>query len=140
MSRWLLNLLVGIVINGLAISITAALLPGIHIHASSSSDRIVTFLVLGIVFGLVNSLIKPIVSFLSLPFTILTLGLFQLVINALLLLLVTKIVPNFVIDSFWWALLGGIIMGIVGAVLEWISRRLFPKPERTTQRRPQQSR
>ncbi|HEX9068656.1 MAG TPA: phage holin family protein, partial [Ktedonobacterales bacterium] len=63
MSRWLLNLLVGIVVNGLAISITAALLPGIHITASSSSDRVVTFLVLGVVFGLVNSLIKPIVSF-----------------------------------------------------------------------------
>src|SRR5580765_1879275 len=137
MSRWLLNLLVGIVVNGLAISITAALLPGIHIHASSSSERVITFLVLGIVFGLVNSLIKPIVSFLSLPLTILTLGIFQLVINALLLVLVSKIVPNLVIDSFWWALLGGIIMGIVGAILEWISRRLFPKPERTAQRRPQ---
>ncbi|HEX9068434.1 MAG TPA: phage holin family protein, partial [Ktedonobacterales bacterium] len=68
---------------------------------------------------------------------ILTLGLFQLVINALLLILVSKIVPNLVIDSFWWALLGGIIMGIVGAILEWISRRLFPKPERAAQRSPQ---
>ncbi|HEX8731636.1 MAG TPA: phage holin family protein [Ktedonobacterales bacterium] len=125
--RLLGRIIVGIIVNGLAIGITAAVLPGIHIQPFG----IETLLVLGLVFGIINALVRPVVSLLSLPITILTLGLFQLVLNALLLYLGSLFVSNLKIDNFWWALLGGIVMGIVGAILEWFFKRFIPGEERT---------
>lgn len=124
MGRWLVGIVVGIIVNGLAIGITAAVLPGIHVNAGGFGDRIWVLIILGAVFGVVNAIIKPVVSFLSFPVTVLTLGLFQLVINGLLLLLVSLLVKNLVIDNFGWAILGALIMGIVGATLEAITRGL----------------
>ena len=121
--RLLMRIIIGIIVNGLAIGITAAVLPGIHIQPFSWG----ALLLLGLVFGIINALVRPVVSFLSLPITILTLGLFQLVLNALLLYLGSLFVSNLKIDNFWWALLGGIVMGIVGAILEWIFKRFIPE-------------
>jgi putative membrane protein len=124
--RELLQLALRVVVNGIAIAATAALLPGFHlVH-----NQITTFLVLGIVIGIVNGLIRPVVSLLSCPLTLLTLGLFQFVINALMLLLVSAIDKDLVIDGFWWALLGGFIMGILAGILEWSARQFFPEDER----------
>ena len=113
------RIIVSIIVNGLAIGLTAAILPGIHIQPFG----IGALLLLGLVFGIINAIIRPVVSFLSLPITILSLGLFQLVINALLLYLGSLFVSNLKIDNFWWALLGGIVMGIIGAILEGIFKR-----------------
>lgn len=124
--RLLGRIIVGIIVNGLAIGITAAVLPGIHIQPFG----IGALLLLGLVFGVINTLIRPVVSLLSLPITILTLGVFQLVLNALLLYLGSLFVSNLKIDNFWWALLGGIVMGIVGAILEWIFKRFIPAESR----------
>ncbi|HEY7849390.1 MAG TPA: phage holin family protein, partial [Ktedonobacterales bacterium] len=109
-----MRVIVSIVVNGLALGLTAALLPGIHIQPFTFG----ALLLLGLVFGIINAIIRPVVSLLSLPLTILTLGLFQLVINALLLYLGSLFVSNLRIDNFLWAVLGGIVMGIIGGILE----------------------
>lgn len=125
--RLIMRIIVSIVVNGLAIGLTAAILPGIHIVPFDFT----ALLLLGLVFGIINAIIRPVVSFLSLPITFLTLGLFQLVVNALLLYLGSLFVSNLKIDNFWWALLGGIVMGIVGAILEWIFKRFIPDEPKT---------
>lgn len=121
--RLIIRIAVSILVNGLAIGLTAAILPGIKIVPFTFG----ALFLLGLVFGIINAIIRPVVSFLSLPITILTLGLFQLVINALLLYLGSLFVSSLQIDNFWWALLGGIVMGIVGAILEWIFKRFVPE-------------
>jgi putative membrane protein len=130
--RELLHLALRVVVNGVAIAITAAILPGFHlVH-----NQITTYLVLGVIIGIVNGLIRPVVSLLSCPLTLLTLGLFQFVINALMLLLVAAIDKDLVIDGFWWAFLGGIIMGVLGGMLEWSARQFLPEDERQRRVRP----
>ena len=107
--------LLRVIINAIAIAITASLLPGIHVV----NRDLGTLLLVGLIFGIVNALIKPILSVLTCPFIILTLGLFIFVINGLMLLLTASLSGGrLIIDGFWWAVLGGIVMGIVGLVLE----------------------
>lgn len=126
MMRFLARLIISIIVNGLAIGLTAALLPGIHIVPFSYT----TLLLLGLVFGIINAIIRPVVNVLSLPITILSLGLWQLVLNALMLYLGSLFVSELKIDGFWWAILGGIVMGIIGAILEGIFKRIVPdKPK-----------
>jgi putative membrane protein len=121
------RILLRIVINAAAIAVTAALLPGIHVR----NNNLLTFLLLGLVFGIVNALIKPLVTLLTCPFVILTLGLFIFVINGLMLMLTASLSGGrLVVDSLGWAILGGIIMGIVGVVLE---SALGLKPDETDQ-------
>ena len=107
--------LLRVIINAIAIAITASVLPGIHVV----NQDLGTLLMIGLIFGIVNALIKPILSVLTCPFIILTLGLFIFVINGLMLLLTANLSGGrLVIDSFGWAVIGGIVMGIVGLVLE----------------------
>ena len=109
--------LLRVVINAIAIAVTAKLLPGIHVV----NNDLGTLLIIGLVFGLVNALIKPVLSILTCPFIILSLGLFIFVINGLMLLLTANLsAGRLTIDGFGWAVGGGIIMGIVGLVLESI--------------------
>lgn len=98
-------------ISVLAIIVTAYILPGVHI------ESFVTALVLAVVLGIINAIIKPVLILLTLPITILTLGLFALIINALLILLASKIVPGFRVDGFWWALLFSIVLSLVNSFL-----------------------
>ncbi|MGE5298058.1 MAG: phage holin family protein, partial [Acidobacteriaceae bacterium] len=75
-----------------------------------------TALVVAVVLGIINISIKPLLLILTLPLTVITLGLFALVINALLILLAGKIVPGFEIASFWWAVLFSIVLAIINGV------------------------
>lgn len=125
MGRFLVRLIVDIFISAVAIGLTALALPGIHIQPFSWT----TLLLLGVVVGIIDGLIRPIISLLSLPITILTLGLFQLVINALMLYLASFIIPAFKIDNFLWALLGGIVLAIIHAILEAIFGRIGKEPK-----------
>ncbi len=111
------NLILWTIINAVAIAMTALILPGIHVV----NNDIGTYLIIGLVFGIVNGVLKPIITFLTCPFVILTLGLFMFVINGLMLWITAELLPDrLVIDSFGWAVLGGIIMAIVGAFLQAI--------------------
>lgn len=121
--------IVRVLINALALWVAAWLLPGIELGAEAGTDistndtvaSVVSYLFVGLVFGLVNALVRPVVSLLSLPLTILTLGLFTIIINAGMLMLtswLTSFSPiNFEVDDFFWtAILGAIIISLVSLV------------------------
>lgn len=109
------NTIMRILINAIALMVTAALLPGI----SLTDDGFLTILLLGVLIGILNALVRPFLLLLTCPAVILTFGLFILVINGLLLQLAAALSGGrLVIDGFGWAVLGGIIMSIVALVLE----------------------
>lgn len=111
------NLLVRIIISAIAIGVTAAILPGIII----TDNNIFVYLLIGAIFGIVNAFVKPILKLLSCPMILLTLGLFILVINGLMLQLTAWIVGDaFQVDGIGWAIIGGIVMSIVVMILESI--------------------
>jgi putative membrane protein len=111
------NFIIRVFINAVAIAIAASLLPGITV----ANNDLGTLLIIGLVFGIVNALVRPILILLTCPAVIVTLGLFILVINGLLLLLTASLVPDRLqVQGLGTAILGGIIMGIVGIVLESI--------------------
>lgn len=121
----MLKFIVRILINALALFVAAWLLPGIVVgSAASDGDTagvILSYLFVGLVFGIVNALVRPIVALLSLPLTILTLGLFTVVINAGMLMLtawLTSFTPiQFSVDDFFWtAVLGSLIISVVSMV------------------------
>lgn len=104
-----MNLLINWLISALVIIITSYILPGVHI------DGFTTALVVAVVLGMINIFIKPILIILTLPINILSLGLFTFVINAVIIILVSKIVPGFKVDGFIWALLFSIILSIINS-------------------------
>lgn len=103
-----------ILINSIAVYVTAKVLEGVDVK------DFVTAIVAAIVLALVNTFIKPVLVFLTLPVTIITLGLFVLVINALMIMLVDSLLEDFKVRSFGWALLFGIVLSVVNALLFWI--------------------
>ena len=107
----MISLLVRWILNAVALYIVAKILPGIHLLDFGSA------LIAVIVIGLVNALIKPLLFLLTLPVTIVTFGLFALVLNALMLMLASALTPGFKIDGFGTALLGSILLSIVTTIL-----------------------
>lgn len=106
-----MSILINWFISGVAVFVSAYILPGVDL------DSFVTALIVAIVLGVVNAIIKPVLLILTLPITIVTLGLFTLVINALMILLVDALVPGFQVENFWWALLFSLVLSIVNGVL-----------------------
>jgi putative membrane protein len=102
-------------INAVALWAAAALVPGISVRGWGS------LLLAAIVFGLVNALVRPVVVLLSLPLTILTLGLFLLVVNAAMLGLTSWLLPGFRVEGFWPAFFGAIVVSLVS----WATARVF---------------
>ncbi len=117
-----MGLLVRLVVNAVALAIAAWILPGIMIEGATTTDQGITLAIVAVIFGLVNLIVRPIVSLLALPVIILTLGLVIFVINALMLLLTDWIAEQFdvgfQVDGFWTALLGALIITVVAAILE----------------------
>jgi len=118
--------LLWVVVNAAALAVATGLLAGISLTADTAGHRLLTLLLVAVVFGLINAIVRPVVMLLSLPFIILTLGLLVLVINACLLLLTSWISQQlglgFHVDGFWAALLGGIIVAIATWVLQLVVR------------------
>ncbi len=104
-------------ISALAIIVTAYLLPGVHISGFLAA------LVLAVVLGAINAVLRPILIFLTLPITLLSLGFFVLVINALLVMLASYIVPGFAVASFWWAFIFAIVLAIVSWALQMFEQK-----------------
>jgi putative membrane protein len=111
-----------LVANAFALLVVIWLFDGIRLTADTRTDRIIQLLITGGIFGVVNSLVKPILQILSIPFIVVTLGLFLVVINALMLLLTSKIADTldlgFHVDGFWTAVWGAIVISLVGIVVD----------------------
>jgi putative membrane protein len=114
------QLLLRLLINAVAIYVTVLIVPGIRF--GDGGVDVGALLVVAIIFGIVNAVIKPIVALFTCPFYVLTLGLFTFIVNALMLLLTDWIAGNvgvseFQVDGFWPALIGGIIIAVVSTLL-----------------------
>ena len=119
------------ILSAAALAAAAGLL-GEHMNIGAAADtnqeRIIALAIVALVFSLINTFVAPIVKMLSLPFIILTLGLFLLVINALLLMLTDwvagKLDVSFYVESFGWAVLGAIVVSVVNAILGSFAKRV----------------
>lgn len=108
-----MNFIIKLFLNAIAVVLVAYILPGVHVvdfwHA----------LILAALLSILNVSVKPLLIFLTLPATILSLGLFLLVINALIIELAAWILdPGFTVRSFWWALLFSILLSIVNGIFD----------------------
>ncbi|MEU9874704.1 phage holin family protein [Streptomyces phaeochromogenes] len=115
------NFVVKTIANAAALAVAVWLLDKITLSGGSTGKEIGTLLLVALVFGLVNFLVKPIVQVLTFPLFILTLGLITLVVNALMLLLTSWLADvfdlSFHVEGFWTAVLGGLIISIVSWAL-----------------------
>jgi len=102
------------ILSALSLLIVSQYVPGFHVNSFT------TALIVAIGLGIINALIKPVILILTLPINILTLGLFTFVINALLLLLVAKLVPGFTIDGFIPALIGAVILWLISTIVHLV--------------------
>jgi putative membrane protein len=113
--------LIRVLIAAAALFVATALVPGIEVTAGSTVSRVATLIVVALIFGLVNAVLKPIIKIIGCIFYILTLGLIGLVVNGLLLWLTSwvagKLSLPFHVTGFWAAFWGAIIVGVVGWLL-----------------------
>ncbi|MGW1539440.1 phage holin family protein [Streptomyces sp. NPDC002309] len=120
----MMNFVVKTIANAGALAVAVWLLDKITLTGDSTGKKVGTLLVVALIFGLVNFLVKPLVQLLSLPLLVLTLGLFTLIVNALMLLLTSwladKLDLSFHVEGFWTAVLGGLIISIVSWALNVI--------------------
>lgn len=103
-------------ISALAIGIAAYLIPGIEVTLLGA-------VVLAVVLGIINVFLRPIINLITLPINVVTLGLFSLVVNALLIMLAGMIVPGFSVDGFWPAFFFGIVVALVSALFGAMAKR-----------------
>jgi len=106
--RWLLNTL--------ALFIVVTIVPGFHYQS------IVTLAIAAAVLGLLNAIVRPILFVLTLPLTVITLGLFLIVLNAIMLEITAWFVPGFRINGFGWAVVGAVVLGLISLVTSRIGR------------------
>ncbi|MDX2595388.1 MULTISPECIES: phage holin family protein [Streptomyces] len=118
------NFVVKTIANAGALAVAVWLLDKITLTGDSTGKKIGTLIVVALIFGLVNFLVKPIMKVLTFPLFILTLGLITLVVNALMLLLTSwvcgKLDLSFHVDGFWTAVLGGLIISVVSWALNLV--------------------
>jgi len=109
-----MNLILVWILNAVALLVVAYILPGISVASFGSA------LIAALVLGLLNMLVKPVLILLTLPITIVTLGLFLIVLNALLFWLAGTILRGFQVSGFWWAVGGAILYSIISGLLSRI--------------------
>lgn len=102
--------IISLLVNGLVVYILAKLLPGVHVNGYTSA------VLFGLVLGVVNYFVKPILSTLTLPITILTFGLFLLVLNGAMVMLASWLLNGFQVDGLVWAMLFGILLSMVNTM------------------------
>ena len=116
-----MRFLLRLVANAAALAVATWLLAGIQLTAVGSGDKVLVLLVVALIFGIVNAVVKPVFTAVTACIVLLTLGLFLVVINALMLLLTswlaTRIGIGWYVDGFWTALLGSVIVSVVSFVL-----------------------
>jgi putative membrane protein len=110
-----MNFIVNIIVTALAVLISAYLLPGVNV------DTFTTSLLVALVLAFMNSIVKPILTILTIPITLFTMGFFLLVINAGIIIMTDKLVDGFEVNGFWWALLFSFILSITTGILNAIA-------------------
>jgi len=108
--RWLLNL----VLSAVALLMLARLIPGIYVRGFASA------LWAALIIGLVNATLGFVTKVITFPLTLVTLGLFWLVVNALMLKFASLFAPGFYVDGFWAAFWGALVLSLLNAVLRWL--------------------
>jgi putative membrane protein len=115
------GIVIRVVLNAVAVWIATLIVPGVDVTTDSTGKKILTLVVVGAILGVINATIKPIVQLLSLPLTLLTLGLFALVVNGLLFWLVSAISSGlgapFHVDGFWAGFWGALVVSVVSFLL-----------------------
>lgn len=111
-----MNGIVRFLLSGLAVLLTAYLLPGVDVTHYGYA------LLVAVVISIADVLVKPILILFTIPITVITLGLFLLVINAIIILLVDALVPGFQVDGFWWALAFSLIMSVFNSMFSDLSK------------------
>jgi putative membrane protein len=106
-----MNFIIKLIASALGVLLVSYLLPGVKV------DSIVTALIVAVILAFMNSIVKPLLVLLTLPVTILTLGLFLLVINAVIILITDRLVDGFSVANFWYALLFSIVLSLTNAIL-----------------------
>lgn len=105
-----MKLILRVLLSALAVVILARILPGVGV------DSYTTAIIVAIVLSLLNFIVKPILIILTLPVTILTLGLFLLIVNALIILIADSLISGFTVDSIWWALLFSLLLSLLQSI------------------------
>ncbi|MEH1026269.1 phage holin family protein [Micromonospora profundi] len=112
-----MGFLIRLVITAVALWVTTLIVPGVDVHGRSGSNTALTLIVVALIFGVINAVLKPVIKVVGCVFYLLTLGLFALVVNALLFLLTDRIARGldlpFHVDGFWAAFWGAIVMTVV---------------------------
>jgi putative membrane protein len=109
--------LIRFIVSFFALGFTTAIVPGIEIAGSTSFTKALTLGAAALVLGILNAIVRPILIFLTLPITIVTLGLFLFVLNAFLIWLTSRVVTGFHVAGFGSALLGAVVMTVISFVL-----------------------
>ena len=124
--------LVRLVINAVALWLTTLIVAGVSVNAfppGEALETVLTYLMVAFIFGVVNAVIGNTIRIVAFPLYVLTLGLLALVVNALLLLIVqwvsTLLGFGLVVESFWWGVLGALVLGFIGWVLGVFLRPLM---------------
>ncbi len=116
------------IVSFFALGFTAAIIRGIDIVGSTTTDRAIALGLAALVLGVLNAIVRPILIFLTLPITILTLGLFILVLNGLLFWATSRVVHGFVVTGIGPAILGAILMTVISFILNHLIKE--PKEQR----------
>jgi putative membrane protein len=111
-----MNFLIKLFLSAIAVMLTSYLLPGIEVSDFLSA------LFFAALLALLNATIKPLLIIFTLPLTVFTLGLFLLVINAVVILMVDDFIPGVQVDGFWWALIFSLILTIMTSMLEGMTK------------------
>ncbi|HEY0789342.1 MAG TPA: phage holin family protein [Thermoanaerobaculia bacterium] len=115
-----MRILLSWVLNAVALWIVTLLVPAVRY------DSVAALVIAAAVLGIVNAIVRPILFWLTLPLTIVTLGLFLIVLNALMLELTALLVPGFDVDGFLWAIVAAILLGLISL----ITNRIGEKPKK----------
>lgn len=111
-----MNGVIRFLLNGLAVLLSAYLLPGVGVTHYGYA------LLVALVLGIVNAIVKPILIVLTIPITFVTFGLFLLVINALMILLVDWLIDGFTVDGFWWALGFSLVLSLFNSLFNDLTK------------------
>ncbi len=112
-----MNFFLKILLSAVAVIIVSYLLPGVSV------DNFFVAIILAFVLALLNFIVKPILIVFTIPLTIMTLGLFLLIINALIILLADALVPGFYVNGFWWALIFSLLLSLTNSLLTDLSQK-----------------